>query len=177
MRASSSLPASVSPLISWISRGVPCGLTWGPCEPPSRQSPRYGAGGCRAGRKGVTGEIPTPFWFCPPECRGWEPPPLGAPFPGLTPPVPSPSTQVLERPLEEGGCDPEEPERRWVQGHPVPSQLLVEGSREPPHTHSGCGPRPGDPSWGHPALIPSWAFLCRALQGARGCPELEMQEL
>lgn len=103
--------------------------------------------------------------------------PHGDPHSQGSPPVPSPSVQVLERPLEEGGCDPEEPERRWVQGRPVPSQLLVEGSREPPHTHPGCGPRPGDPGWGHPALIPSWTFLCRALQGARGCPEVEMQEL
>lgn len=60
---------------------------------------------------------------------------MGSPIPRAHPPVPSPSMQVLERPLEEGGCDPEEPEQRWVQGRPVPSQLLVEGSREPP-THT-----------------------------------------
>lgn len=34
------------------------------------------------------------------------------PFPSAHLPVPPPSAQVLERPLEDGGCDPEEPERR-----------------------------------------------------------------
>lgn len=89
----------------------------------------------------------------------WESPcfysPL--PFPGAHLPVPPPSAQVLQRPLEDGGCDPEEPERRWVRYHPAWGGF-------------------GDPHPGPPALNPP-AFPRRALRGAAGSPELETQDL
>lgn len=62
-----------------------------------------GVGGCYLGDNSCNGlGLRTPL------CRS----PL--PFPSAHLPLPPPSVQVLERPLEDGGCDPEEPERRWV---------------------------------------------------------------
>lgn len=91
--------------------------------------------------------------------------PHGDPHSQGSPPVPSPSVQVLERPLEEGGCDPEEPERRWVQGRPVPSQLLVKGSREPPPHTPWLWPAPWGPWLGPSCPNPLLDF---SLQGATG---------
>lgn len=67
----------------------------------------------------------------PPHCAGGRSPPLPChsplSFPGAHFPHPPPSTQVPERPLEEGDCDPEEPERRWVRYHPT-----LRGFEDPP---------------------------------------------
>uniref|UniRef100_A0A8B9R1J7 Macrophage colony-stimulating factor 1 n=1 Tax=Anas platyrhynchos TaxID=8839 RepID=A0A8B9R1J7_ANAPL len=78
-------------------------------------------------------------------------------------------SKVLERPLEEGGCDPEEPEQRWVQGRPVPSQLLVEGSREPPTHTLAVAPALG-PWLGPSCPNPLLDFSLQAATGSEGVP-------